>query len=375
VEVTELIAQGGHEQVVAFADARLGLRGMIAIHSTALGPALGGIRFWHYASDDEVLVDVLRLSGAMTRKAAVAGLRQGGGKTVVRWDDPHRERTDELRRAIGRAIHLLGGRYLAAEDVGATTADMDGIALETPWVTGIDPANGGSGDPSPVTAWGVVHAMYATCDEAFGDPDLFERRVVVQGAGHVGAELARLLVEQGALVTISDVDSEKVAHVAARLEVDVIPPQHVLETECDVLAPCALGGVFRADTVAGLRCAAVCGAANNQLADDEAGGALAARGIVYAPDYVANAGGIINIAHEWAPGGYSEERARAEVAGIEETTRRVFAIAREEGITPGRAADELARRRLEADGGPPYVPGEPSVMRDALLTRWASLST
>jgi leucine dehydrogenase len=370
-ETIELIDAGGHEQVVAFADADVGLRGITAIHSTALGPSLGGIRFWHYPRERDAVVDALRLSAAMTLKASVAGLDQGGGKTVVLWDDPDRPRDLAFRRALGKAIHLLGGRYLAAEDVGATQADMDGIAQVTPWVTGVDPTRGGSGDPSPVTAWGVLHGMHAVCDEVFGERDVSGRRITVQGAGHVGAYLVRLLVERGADVAVTDVDARKVAALVQELGVRMLPSDAALETDCDVLAPCALGGVLTAKTVPRVRCQAVCGAANNQLLDDAADDALAARGIVYAPDFVVNAGGIINIAHEWHPDGYSHDRALAQAAGIENTTHRVLELARDEGLPPGRAAEELGRRRVrEEGGGRAYVPGEPSVMRDALLARW-----
>jgi glutamate dehydrogenase/leucine dehydrogenase len=354
-----------HEQVTYFADPSVGLRAIVAIHSTALGPALGGIRFWHYASAHDALADVMRLSQAMTMKAAVAGLRQGGGKAVVLWDDPRVARSGEFLRSLGRWIDALGGRYLAAEDVGATRRDMDGIARETAWVTGVDPARGGSGDPSPVTAYGVVHAMRAACDVVFGSPDLCGRDVVVQGAGHVGAELARLLVDAGARVAVADVDAQKAREVGVR----VLDPDAAVATSCDVFAPCALGGVLTRESVAELRCALVCGAANNQLLDDAAADALADRGIAYAPDFVANAGGIINIANEWHPDGYSADRARAQAAAIGETTRRVFALAGAEGITTARAAGEMARRRIAAEGAPPYRPGEPSVMRDTLLAR------
>jgi len=358
-----------HEQVTFFNDPEVGLRAIVAIHSTALGPALGGVRFWHYEQDADALTDVLRLSEAMTLKAAVAGLHQGGGKTVVFWDDPHAARDEKFLRSLGRCIDALGGRYLAAEDVGAEPTDMDGIALETPWVTGVDPARGGSGDPSPLTAFGVVCGMRAACDAALGSPDLSGLRVVVQGVGHVGAHLAHLLVDAGARVCVSDVDGRQVAAVTAALPVETIPPEHALTADCDVLAPCALGAVLTPASVEELRCAVVCGAANNQLAGDDAAEALSARGIVYSPDYVVNAGGIINIAQEWAPGGYSYGAARAATAGIEQTTRAVLATAADEGITTTRAADELARRRIAAEGGPPYRPGEPCVMRAALLSR------
>jgi leucine dehydrogenase len=360
---------GEHEQVTWFADPAVGLRAVVAIHSTALGPALGGVRFWHYASVRAAVDDALQLSQAMTMKAAVAGLDQGGGKAVVLWDDPRASRSDAFLRSLGRWVDALGGRYLAAEDVGASQRDMDVIARETPWVTGIDPRAGGSGDPSPVTALGVVAGMRAACDRAFGSADLRGRSIVVQGAGHVGACLARLLVDAGATVRIADVDAAK----AAAVGVPVLAVERALEAECDVLAPCALGGVLTRSSAAGLRCAVVCGAANNQLADDDAAAALAERGIVYAPDYVVNAGGIVNIAQEWAPGGYTPERAREQTLRIEETTARVLDLARAEGITTAAAADEVARRRIAAEGRAPYRPGEPSVMRDALLERFHRL--
>ncbi|MCZ7527115.1 MAG: hypothetical protein M5U14_12470 [Acidimicrobiia bacterium] len=283
IPVTELMADAGHEQVVFVTDRPSGLRAVIAVHSTALGPALGGIRFWRYRSEEEAVVDVLRLSEAMTCKAAVAGLHQGGGKAVVLVDDPRRPRDETLLRALGRAIDELGGRYLAAEDVGATTRDMDLIARETPWVTGVSEADGGSGDPSPATALGVLHGMRAACGEAFGDRDLAGRRVVVQGAGHVGACLVHLLVEAGARVGVADVRPEPVAELVDRLEVEGLDPATVLEQPCDVLSPCALGGVLDEGSVPRLRCQVVAGAANNQLASRVVDDLLAERGILYAP--------------------------------------------------------------------------------------------
>jgi leucine dehydrogenase len=356
-ESTRLFA---HEQVVFVADRVSGLRAVIAIHSTALGPSLGGIRFWHYPSEDDAVRDVLALSEAMTLKAAVAGLHQGGGKAVVLVDDPDRPRSEALLRAMGRAIDELGGRYIAAEDVGATPRDMDVISRETPWVTGVDEAVGGSGDPSPVTAFGVAHAMRAVCRERFGDPSLAGRRVVVQGAGHVGAHLVQLLCEAGAWVGVADVNAERAADVAGACGAQLLDAATVLDQPCDVLAPCALGGVISPEVVGRLRCAAVVGAANNQLTDPAVADALAARGIVYAPDFVVNAGGIINIAEEFV--GYSRERALAKAASIEDTVTRILTTARERGVTPEAAAAELARARIARDafGDGRWRPGSPA---------------
>lgn len=360
----------GHEQVVFAADDAVGLRAVIAVHSTALGPSLGGIRFWHYRSEDDAVVDVLRLSEAMSLKAAAAGLHQGGGKAVVLWPEPRRARPAELLRALGRAIHELGGRYLAAEDVGATTADMDGIATVTPWVTGVSEDAGGSGDPSPITAYGVLLAMRAAARERWGDPSLRDRHVVVQGAGKVGSALAALLVRDGATVAVADVDDAKVRDLVRAVGVDAIPADDVIAQPCDVLAPCALGSVVTGATVDSLHCEIVCGGANNQLESDEIDDALAARGVLYAPDFVANAGGILNIAEEFV--GYSRERALASTERIETTMTRVLAAARAWGIAPGRAATRLARERMvdEALPGGRWSPGDPAAWTGgAPLTR------
>lgn len=340
--MTALMAEAGHEQVVFVSDAAVGLRGVIAVHSTALGPSLGGIRFWRYDTDDAALRDVLRLSEAMSYKAAMAGLDQGGGKMVVRWDDPLAARSDAFLRAVGRAVDRLGGRYYAAEDVGASQHDMDVIAQVTPYVTGADPARGGSGDPSPMTAFGVLCGMRAAIEAAFGSATLADRKVVVQGAGHVGAALARLLVDDGAVVLVSDVDRARAEAVGVR----VLAPDAVFDEECDVLAPCALGGVLTVERAQRLLARVVCGAANNQLADDVAGDVLAQRGVVNAPDFVVNAGGIINIAQERHPDGYSVERARVQTAKIGSTTAAVLAEAEQSGVAPHRVAVTMARDRI-----------------------------
>ena len=367
--ITDLMARHGHEQVVFVANANAGLRAIIAIHSTALGPSLGGVRFRNYETEADALDDVLRLSEAMSLKASISGLHQGGGKAVVRWDDPDRARPQVLLDALGRAIDDLGGRYLAAEDVGATTADMNGLARVTPWVTGVDVAQGGSGDPSPVTAYGVLYGMRATMAELDGDSTLRDRHVVIQGIGHVGAHLARLLVDEGARVTLSDVFTARADALASELGVDTVAPDVAFATPCDVLAPCALGGVLNDVTIPRLRCRAVVGAANNQLATLTAGAQLADCGILYAPDFVVNAGGIINLAEEFV--GYDRARALERTAGIETTTAEVFRVAREQEITPSRAAETLARRRIEVEGaGRRWQPGDPAAWTNGMpLTR------
>ncbi|MET0276455.1 MAG: Glu/Leu/Phe/Val dehydrogenase dimerization domain-containing protein [Acidimicrobiia bacterium] len=356
--VTELMTAAGHEQVVFVADATLGLRAIIAIHSTALGPSLGGVRFWHYDNERVALADALALSEAMTQKAAVAGLHQGGGKAVVFWDDPNRSRPVDLLHALGRAIDDLGGRYLAAEDVGATTADMDALAEVTPWVTGVSESAGGSGDPSPVTAFGVVHAMRAVCARLDGVASLSGRRVMVQGVGHVGAHLARLLVAEGADVAVADRLPERAHELAAELDVRVVANDDALATPCDIVSPNALGGVLNHDTIPSLRCRAVVGAANNQLGSHDADRALVARGIVFVPDFVASAGGIINLAEELT--GYDRSRALAHAARIEITTAEILDDAAARGVTPQRAAEERAARRIRDEGTGRWMPGDPA---------------
>lgn len=358
------MAAHGHEQVVFVADPDTGIRAVIAIHSTALGPSLGGIRFWHYPDDGAAIADALRLAEAMSLKAAAAGLRQGGGKAVVQWTDPTRPRTPEQLAVLGHAIDELGGRYLAAEDVGATTADMDGIAAVTPWVTGVSESLGGSGDPSPTTAFGVWAGMRAAAQERWGSTTLADRHVVIQGAGKVGSGLARSLLADGARVSVSDVDLARVSALVAELGVAVVAPEDAVIAECDILAPCALGEVVNPSTVGSLRCEIICGGANNQLASDDMDDALAARGILYAPDFVVNAGGILNIAEEFV--GYSHDRALAATARIEDTTARVFALGREWSLPPGRAAERMARERIEREpfGRGRWEPGDPAPWTD-----------
>ncbi|MGH2706246.1 MAG: Glu/Leu/Phe/Val dehydrogenase dimerization domain-containing protein [Actinomycetota bacterium] len=346
--VFERVADTGHEQIAFCHDKASGLRAIIAVHSTALGPSLGGTRFHAYRSEEEALVDALRLSRAMTYKAAAAGLDLGGGKGII-IGDPARHKSEELLRAYGRFVDGLSGRYVTAEDVGTTQSDMDLVRRETRWVTGVSPSFGGSGDPSPATAIGVMHGLRAIALELWGDESLAGRRFAVQGVGKVGGDVARHLVTAGATVTVADVDPRRVDRVASDLGVAAAPSADIHALPCDVFVPCALGGVLNDDTILQLRCAAVGGAANNQLLTPEHGKLLADAGVLYAPDFIINAGGLINVADELD--GYDAARAMDRIGGILTTLRSVFEISRSEGVTTAEAAERLAEERLHRVGG------------------------
>ena len=333
----------GYEEIVFFHDRPSNLRAIVAIHSTSLGPALGGTRFYPFASEEEALRDVLRLARGMTYKAAAAGLDLGGGKAVI-IGDPRREKSEELLRAYGRYIESLGGRYITAEDVGTSRDDMDILRRETRWVTGVSKRLGGSGDPSPVTAYGVFQGLRACVEEALKTSSLEDVRVVVQGAGKVGYHLVKHLTDAGAVVSVADVDVDAVARVVNDFAVDTVEPEKVHAAACDVLAPCALGAVIRDDTIPELKCKIVAGAANNQLERPEHGDALDELGILYAPDFVINAGGLINVADELM--GYDRQRAKKKVEAIYRTLREVFSRSRTEGVTPASAAAGLAEERI-----------------------------
>jgi leucine dehydrogenase len=335
----------GFETVAYGHDADTGLRAIVAIHSTVLGPGLGGTRFWPFATEREALVDVCRLARGMTYKHAAAGLDQGGAKAVI-LGDPATQRTDGLILAYARFVDGLAGRYLTAEDVGTTQADMDLVRTVTPHVTGVSEALGGSGDPSPATALGVLWAMRAVAARCFGSSDLAGRHVCISGVGKVGSALADHLHEAGARLTVADVRPEAAAAVAARTGAAVVPPERAHAEPCDIFSPCALGAVLNATTIPQLGAAAVVGSANNQLATAQDAQRIHDAGVLYAPDYVANAGGVINIAHE--KGGYDRARADEHIRGIHDTVLRVLALADDEGITTAAAADLLAERRIEA---------------------------
>jgi valine dehydrogenase (NAD+) len=338
-----------HEEVVFCHDRASGLRAIIAIYSTALGPSLGGTRFYPYESEADALADVLNLSRGMAYKNALAGLDHGGGKAVI-WGDPGTDKSEALLRAYGRFVESLGGRYVTACDVGTYVHDMDVVARESSYVTGRSAAEGGAGDSSVLTAWGVFQGMRACAERKWGSASLAGRRVGVAGVGKVGRHLVDHLVTEGAEVIVTDVQPGAVAAViATHPQVRTVADADALvRTPLDVYAPCALGGALSDDVVDVLTAPVVCGAANNQLAHPGVEKILADRGVLYAPDYVVNSGGVIQVADEYR--GYVAERARTKATAIFDTTRSIFAAAAEEGVPPAVAADRLAERRMAEVG-------------------------
>lgn len=336
-----------HEELAVVRGRRSGATMAVAIHSTALGPALGGLRLWRYESDEAAVADALRLAQAMTLKAAAAGLDLGGGKGVIRLtatEPPAGSERERILLDFGDLVESLGGRYVTAEDVGTGTGDMVAIATRTGHVAGLPVELGGAGDPSPYTAIGVQAAMRAVCRRAFGSRLLTGRRVVIVGVGHVGEHLARGLAAAGAKLILSDLEPGR-RSLADELGAGWLSPERALVAECDVLAPCAVGGPITAANAGELRCRVICGAANNQLAGDELAQRLAERGVLYAPDFIANAGGLINVYRELH--GYDEDRALSLTLGIEETMGAVLDRAAYQGTTPLAAAHSLARERLD----------------------------
>ena len=343
--MTDVFRSGDHEQVVFCCDEPAGLRAIIAIHSTALGPALGGTRFHPYPSEEDALADVLHLSRAMSYKNALAGLDYGGGKAVI-LGDPTRDKTEVLLRAYGRFVQSLGGRYITTCDVGTYVEDMDVVARESEFVTGRSPAHGGAGDSSILTAFGVFQGMRATAEHVWGAPTLSGRRVGIAGVGKVGRHLIDHVLTDGAAVIVADVSERAIEQVsAAHPEVVVAPNTEALVREpIDVYAPCALGAALDDPTVRALRAKVVCGGANNQLEHPGVEKLLDERGILYAPDYMVNSGGVIQVADEIE--GFNFQRAQARVTKIFDTTREIFELAERDGVPPAVAADHLAERRI-----------------------------
>jgi leucine dehydrogenase len=344
MEIFELIERHEHEQVVFCYEPAAGYRGIIAIHNTTLGPALGGTRFWNYASDREAVVDVLRLARGMTYKAAVAGLNLGGGKAVI-IGDPKLKRREMLFRAHGRFVETLKGRYITAEDVGTSVEDMDYVHMETEYVTGLA---GRSGDPSPVTAYGTYRGIKAGAKHEFGSDDLDGVTVAVQGVGHVGYYLCEDLAAEGAKLIVTDIDEERVKRVVNDFGARAVGHDEIYEAEAEVFAPCALGAVVNDQTLPRFRFRIIAGAANNQLAEERHGKELMDRGILYAPDYVINAGGLINVYGEL--NGWTAERSKRKAGEIYDTLDQLFELAREEGLPTSEAADRLAERRIQQVG-------------------------
>jgi valine dehydrogenase (NAD+) len=338
-----------HEQVVFCHDRDSGLKAIVAIYSTAAGPALGGTRFYPYATEEEALADVLALSRGMAYKNALAGLDLGGGKAVI-WGDPDRDKSEPLLRAYGRFVQSLGGRYYTACDVGTYTQDMDVVARECRYVTGRSVEHGGAGDSSILTAFGVFQGMRAAAQWRWGEPTLAGRRVGITGVGKVGHYLVEHLLSDGATVLVADVNAAAIDRIrGAHPQVQILPDDAALiRASLDVYAPCALGGALNDETVPALTASVVCGGANNQLAHPGIEKLLAERDVLYAPDYVVNAGGVIQVADEIE--GFNFERAKAKATGIFDTTRRIFELAAAEGVPPSVAADRLAEQRMTALG-------------------------
>jgi leucine dehydrogenase len=337
-------AFAGHESVHHFHDERSGLRAIIAIHSTVRGPAGGGCRMWMYPDAASALTDALRLSEGMSYKNVMADLPLGGGKAVI-WGDSRTQKSPELFQALGRAIDSLGGRYWTAEDVGVSPADMAHVATQTRFVAGLDTGAAASGDPSPQTALGVFLGIKAAALRAFGSDDLAGRRIAVQGVGHVGAYLCDHLARAGAELVLADVNADALRTVAARTGARTVPPAEIYDQDVDIFSPNALGAIVNPETIGRLRCRVIAGGANNQLSSADMGDRLVERGILYAPDYVINGGGIINVAAEIS-GRYDPAWVEAKVRRIGETVGEVLDQAARERRAPNRVADDIARRRL-----------------------------
>lgn len=344
MEIFDTLAEMGHEEIVVASDASCGYKGIIAVHSTALGPALGGTRFWQYDSDEAAITDALRLSRGMTYKNAVANLDLGGGKSVIVGDNRTTNR-EAIFRAHGRFVESLGGRYITAEDVGTGTADMDFVNMETEHVAGLKHK---SGDPSPVTAHGVFRAIQASAKQRWGSDDLTGKVVTIQGVGNVGRYLANELHGAGATLIVSDIRPERTAQVAKETGATVVQGDEIYTARADIFAPCALGGVINDETLPKLKVEVIAGGANNQLLEARHGDQLEERGMQYAPDYVANAGGVINVFGEVV--GWDRNHALSKADEIYDTVLSVFEIARTDGVPSYVAADRLAERRLSSVG-------------------------
>ena len=344
MEIFKYLEKYDYEQVVFCQDKTSGLKAIIAIHDTTLGPALGGCRMWTYATEEQAIEDALRLARGMTYKNAAAGLNLGGGKTVI-IGDPFKDKNEEMFRALGRFIQGLNGRYITAEDVGTTVSDMDLIHEETDYVTGISPTFGSSGNPSPITAYGVYLGMKAAAKEAFGEDSLKNRTVAVQGLGNVAYTLCEYLYKEGAKLVVTDINQKAIDRVVNDFNAIAVEPDDIYKQEVDIFSPCALGAIINDETIPQLKAKVIAGSANNQLRDSKHCDIIHEMGIVYAPDYVINAGGVINVADELY--GYNRERAMKRVETIYDSISKIFEISRRDSIPTYLAANRLAEERIE----------------------------
>ncbi len=343
--IFDLMESHDYENIVFCQEKTLGLKAIIVIHDTTLGPAAGGIRMWPYETEADAIKDAVRLARGMTYKCAAIGLPNGGGKCVI-IGDPRRDKTEGLLRALARFINRLGGLFITGIDVGTTVSDMEIMRTESPYIVTIPEAMGGPGDTAPATAFGVFQGIRACLREVYSSPLLQGRSVAVQGVGAVGKDLVRQLVEAGADVTIADVDQEKVSAIAAQYHVTVVSPGEITGLDVDVFSPCALGAILNDATLPQLRCKIVCGSANNQLAEERHGDLLSQQGILYAPDYIVSAGGVICGLDSLSPGGFNRQRALEKVSRIYRTMGNVITIAKEQNIPTYRAADVLAEQHI-----------------------------
>jgi leucine dehydrogenase len=344
--IFEMMEKMGHEQVVFCYDKASGLKAIIGVHDTTLGPALGGTRMWKYEKEEDAILDVMRLSRGMSYKNSAMGLNLGGGKAVI-WGDAKTDKSEELFRAFGTFVQSLGGRYITAEDVGTTVEDMNYVLMETEHVSGRGDL---SGDPSPVTAFGVYRGMKAAAKTAFGTESLKGKVVAVQGLGKVGYHLCEHLHDEGAKLIVTDINQEAIDKAVKEFGATAVGKDEIYGVECDIYAPCALGATVNDDTIPQFKCKVIAGAANNQLKEARHGEMLKEKGILYAPDFVINGGGVINVAEEFGASGYSRDRAYARVATIFDKLIKVFAIAAEQNITTAKAAEVMAEARMAKIG-------------------------
>jgi leucine dehydrogenase len=343
--VFDQITEMEHEQLVFCYDKASGLKSIISVHNTILGPALGGTRFWNYESEQDAVTDALRLSRGMTLKASISGLNLGGGKAVI-IGNSYKDKSEALWRSYGRFVESLSGKYITAEDVGTSVQDMEYIAMETEHVVGRTPQMGGGGDPSPVTAYGTYLGMKASAKERWGNDSLNGKKVAVQGIGHVGEYLVELLSKEDARIYISDINDDRLKRVSKKYGAEVVAPEEIYDLDMDIYAPCALGATVNDDTLERLKCSIIAGAANNQLADEQIhGNVLREKGILYAPDFLINAGGLINCYAELE--GYNRERAMARTEIIYSRTLEIYEKSKAENLTTHQAAQKVARERID----------------------------